>query len=445
MEVQPKLSEKPIQIKEMSHVERAIYRYLRGMIGGFDVLKTKKYRLYGITTLLVASIPSCVLVINSILNDQIPKEFINLLLLGEAIFALAILITAIFFGHLITKKPYLIYMGMLCLVGAFLIGFYLELKYFNEEWLFLLIQLWFYSWMFILSISFLGFIRSFFTEWYGAVVWAGNPERRILFSPVIKWTLLGSVILPVYAGYKSRTDPFWSLVLIFSVLSLVIVLISIFIIPKKEKGNIFGTILAFFYLYSLWHGATSFVRGISSPILIVDAGLLIIGALYSVQAMTRRAATLKTPILRKVQKERWVLFILAFGLGYHLTSLRSFVVKESSSELISNFHLGSFMACSIIMLVGLLVYHISRRFRDWFVTMPTTQDAVKEVLKLYGPQTVRMAITALLGASREKMEELVRGVPETAATVGRRIFDEVRTWIGEQARKVKDLENDEEP
>jgi len=77
--------------------------------------------------------------------------------------------------------------------------------------------------------------------------------------------------------------------------------------------------------------------------------------------------------------------------------------------------------------------------------MPTTQDAVKEVLKLYGPQTVRMAITALLGASREKMEELVRGVPDTAATVGRRIFNEVRTWIGEQARKTKDLENDEEP
>lgn len=442
MEVQPKLTEKPIQIKEMSHVERAIYRYLRGMIGGFDVLKTTNYRLYGITTILVAFIPSCVLVINSFLDDQIPQEFINLLLLGEAIFVLAILITAIF-GHLITEKPLLIYVGMLCLVGAIFIGYYLE--YFNDERLFLSTQFVFYSWMFLLSISFLGFIRSFFAEWFGAVVWAGNPEGRILFSPVIRLILVASMSLPIYAGYKSLSDPSWSLVLIFAVLSLVIVLISTFIIPKKEKGNIFGTILAYFYLYSLYHGATSFVRGISSSIFIVDAGLLIVGALYSVQAMTRRAARFKNPILKKVREERWVLIILALGLGYHLTSLRSFVAKESSSELISNFHLGSFMACSVIMLVVLLSFLISRRFHNWFVAMPTTQDAVKEVLKLYGPQTVRMAISALLGASREKMEELVRGVPDTAATVGRRIFNEVRTWIGEQARKTKDQENDEEP
>ncbi len=438
MEVPPKLTEKPIQIKEMSYVERAVYRYLRGLFRGIDVLRKRKYLFYSIITLFMVLISSIILAANNIIVGIIPHEIIELLLLVEVILALAILVTAIF-APFLTKKPILTYLGTIILAGTLYISFFLG--FLQEEWFFIFARIVFYCWVLFLSISFLGVIHSFFAEWYGAIVWAGNPDGRILFSPIIRLGFLASLSLPIYASYKALTEDIWALIAIPAVLSFIMTLLTLFVIPKKEKGNVFGTILSFFYLYSLYHGVTSFVKGINTPILIVDTILLTIGALYSIQGMVRRAAKFKNPILKKFHEERWVMIILSLGLGYHVTSLAA-TITESPTGIISSFHMGSFIVCSLIIFIVMFGYYTSSRFRAWFVTMPTSQDAVKEVLKLYGPQAARMAITALLGTSREKMEELIRGAPDTAKTMGRRIFDEVRTWIGEQARKTKDLEND---
>lgn len=441
MEGPVQLTEKPIQLKEMSYVERAIYRYLRGLFRGIDVLLKRKYLFYSISTFLMALISSIIIAANNLFGDLVPQATIEHLLLVEAIVTLAFLITTVF-AFYITQKPLITYFGTIFLAGTIYISVILD--FIQKDLLFLFVRFIFYCWILFLSLSFLGVIHSFFAEWYGAIIWAGNPEGRILFSPIVQLGLLVSVSLPTYAIYKTLIESVWILVAVPAVISLVVTLLTVFIISKKEKGNVFGTIISFFYLYSLYHGVTSFVRDINSPLLVIDTFLLTIGVLYSVQAMVRRAAKFKNPILRMFQEERWVVIILSLGLGYHVTSLVA-AISEPSNGIFSSFHMGSFIVCSLLILIVMISYYASSRFRTWFVTMPTTQDAVKEVLKLYGPHAARMAITVLLGTSREKLEELVRGVPDTAASVGRRIFDEVRTWIGEQARKAKDLKNDEEP
>ena len=433
------MTEASSQLNEISYVERAIYRYLKGFFQGLDVLMSEKYRAYSFTTFFAALITSCVLAVNNIIGGQISQDYIRLILLGEAIFALAILITAVV-GHFIARKPFLTYLVTLCLVAVLFLGVfseYLFLEYLTDELLFTLARIVFYSWMVFLSASFLGVIRSFFAEWYGAVVWAGNPEGRILFSPIVRLGLLFSVGLPLYAGYKALTDPVWVLVAVPAVLSFVITLIAVFIIPKQKKGNVFGTILSFFYVWSLYHGVTSFVRDTSSPIIFVDAILLTIGAIYSVQAMAKRAARFKNPLIRRVQEERWVMIILAMGLAYHVTSLVPFI-QEGTGDTISIFHMGSFVACSLIILLVIVFYHVSSRFHAWIVNMPTTQEALTEVLTLYGPQAAKMAITALLSASREKMEDVVGVIPDTVSTVGRRIFD----WFVGKSQKTNESEND---
>ena len=93
---------------------------------------------------------------------------------------------------------------------------------------------------------------------------------------------------------------------------------------------------------------------------------------------------------------------------------------------------------AVVILIALLGFYLSKRLRDWFVTMPTTQDALKEVMKFYGPQALRMALSALLNVSREKAGDVVRGAPDAVAA-GRRLFDEVRSWL---SGKRDEPEND---
>ncbi|MFX0200969.1 MAG: hypothetical protein ACFFCW_33025, partial [Candidatus Hodarchaeota archaeon] len=61
------MTEKPIQIKEMSYVERAVYRYLRGLFRGIDVLRKRKYLFYSIITLFMVLISSIILAANNII------------------------------------------------------------------------------------------------------------------------------------------------------------------------------------------------------------------------------------------------------------------------------------------------------------------------------------------------------------------------------------------
>jgi len=428
------LTEKFLQDKEMSHVERAIYSYLRAVVRGVDVLIARNYRLFGVTTFIVALITSCTLVINN-LTGRVLQEYIDFFLLGETVFALALLFSAIIFGSLITRKSRMIYLITLIIAGILFITVYFDLI--KGEWLFLADQAVFYLWMVLLSISFMGLIHSFFYEWYGSAVWAGNPEGRILFSPFVKLGLIIAFILNIYLYNNFYTRPYFAAFSIFYGLSFLIAVISVFIIPKRrERGNVFGTIISYFYLYSLYHAYTAFIQGINSPVVIVDTILLTIGVLYTIQSMARRASKTNGPIISRVGEERSVMVVLALGLGYHVTTLRTFVEEGSIKEIISVYHQGSFIVCSLLMLFALLLYFVSRRFHNWFVTMPSTQDALKEVLKLYGPQAARIAMSALLNTSKERAQEVIRGAPD-AITAGRRIFDEVRGWLSGKTDEQK--------
>lgn len=419
----------------MSHVERAIYSYLRGIIRGLDILIQRKYWRYGITTLLVALSTTSIFIINDIWW-QFSQEVLELILLVEVAFAIALICVALFgFRSIIARKPQLTHLITLIVAGILFIVVYLE--FLKGMWLFDAAKIVFYLWMVLLSISFLGLIHSFFAEWYGAAIWAGNPEGRLLFSPIVQLGLLIAAILYVYLFQNLLTNPYFAIFSIFYGLSFLIAALAVYIIPRKEKGNVFGTIISFFYLYSLYHAYTAFIQGVSSPVVVFDTILLTIGALYSIQGMTRRAARVQIPILKRIGEERSILIILALGLGYHVTTMRTFFTEGSIKEIISIYHLGSFIICSSLMIIFILGYFVSKRFQNWLITMPTSQDALKEVLKLYGPQAARMAMSALLNTSKDRAQEVIQGAPDAIAA-GRRIFEEVRGWLSGKTESEKD-------
>ncbi len=426
-----KLAKSPFKSNEISYVERAIYKYVKDLFEGIRVLRQRKYLAYSISTFLLALISTCILIVNGIKPDIIPQDYVKLLLIVEVIFALTTIISAFAFAHLLNRAHLLVYLGTLFI--GWIVAMIVYFDYLTIDRLFLIARGAFWIWMVFLSLSFLGFIRSFFTEWYGAIVWAGNPEGRILFSPVIRFSIIVSLILPIYAAYQAISDPIWIVVSVSAAISLILVLTAVFIIPKREKGNVFGTIFAVFYLYSLYHGVTSFIQDVNSPLLILDTFILFFGAVYSVQASSNRATKFKIPLLKGIREERWILITLSLGLGYHATSIYT-TIQENPSNIISSFHMGSFIICSLIMLIILLSFIISNRFRAWIVTMQTTSGAMKEILGLFGPDAVKMVLSTLLGASRDKVGDVARVVPDSMQNIGRKLFE----WVAEKALKDKE-------
>ena len=118
----------------MSHVERAIYSYLRGIIRGLDILIQRKYWRYGITTLLVALSTTSIFIINDIWW-QFSQEILELILLVEVAFAIALICVALFgFRSIIARKPQLTHLITLIVAGILFIVVYLE--FLKGMWLF---------------------------------------------------------------------------------------------------------------------------------------------------------------------------------------------------------------------------------------------------------------------------------------------------------------------
>ncbi len=447
----------------MSYLERTLSWFLKTQIfGGIQKLKQKQYLPFTLITLLTTTITtiSALLYHLNILSSLISLNFIYFLLLLELFLSFGIILAGILIGRI---KNLALYFTLSFIIIAIFVFFFI---YFDWEYTLVFFRysklVYLIIWILISSISLFFLTLYFFTSFPKKVITLGMPREHIFFGYLIKIIIYISIplyffiILSFYLG---------SLIIgTLGILTALIILILLKRAPKKvdsSPGIInFASAIGFFYIFMFYHLIMSLSTiSTSFSTLIIDIVFLLIVVLFLVQSFTKRISKTPTRLksdevpvrfqsrlyftdrLRSIFGERGlVLIIMGIALGYHMAILDSyfkidipilFTIFNPNLDLIRIYH-RIFLICSLItILIAIIVFKLSKRFKEFM----TDKYTIKQVLKYIG---------ALFKKPEEGASPFELGVQAMGKKLGENVKKLGDKWQ-ESIRKIigKDEQEDE--
>ncbi len=371
----------------MSYIEDAIYSFVRGIFTrGIIVLTNKRFITYTLFSLILISLLSIYSFIkggNEVTNTYL---FLNNL-------ELAVCVSLIVTG-LISLKIQMIkveHAFFFIITGILFILSFFEPDITNLiENFFVMIS--FYSWIITTNIAGLMAIREFIISWPGWIIRLGDKDDQLMFSPVIKLILFGTIVWFIYSLFTSFS---WILVLAFAAAAVVLYTIYIFI-PVTGDG-IMASIISFQYIGLLYH---LFVRAESSTgFLFFDILIIASSTIFTAQGISNLIASKKHAM--PYQWDSLIILLLGFMLGYHLLSVK-ITMSIGLRGLYSLYHNISFGFGTLILYAVLVLYTSKSGFRDF------SKQRI----------TVGYAARKLSGLGLEAVTNYVKKVKENLKTSG---------------------------
>jgi len=435
----------------MSYLERTLYWFLKNQIfGGIKKLMQKEYLPFSLLVLFILTL-NTTCAIFYYLNILISIQIIQFLFLFELFVSFGIIISGLLVGKI--KNLFLYYIIAIFIIVLFIFAFFYS-KWHYSHFFFRYSKLFYIiSWILISSLSLFFLTLYFFTSFPKKVMTLGMPKDHIFFGYFIKIIIVISI--PLYILIMLFSLSIGSLILgIIGIITMLVLLVSIKRAPKKAEsvpGIInFTTAIGFFYIFMFFHLILSFSINITLGSLIIDIIFLLIVVLFLVQSFTKRISVTPTrlksyevPIrfqsrlyttdrLRKLYGERGlVLIIMGVALGYHMAILDSFFKIDipilpsyfaPDLDLIIIYH-RIFLLCSLItILIAIIVFKSSKRFKEFMVDKHTVKQAFKYI-----------------GAFFTKPESGVSPFEIGLLGMGKTIGDKIKTWGDKWQDSIKKL------
>jgi len=392
----------------MSYLERTFAWFLKNRVfGGFQKLKQKEY-------LPFAMIIFTVMIINTLLSLLynlgvfLSLEIIYSLFIMELFLSFGFILSGLVVGK--TKNIFLYYStAYLILILFVFISIYFRWNYTDlffgySKLIFFLI------WVLISSISLFFLTLYFFTSFPKKIITLGMPKDHIFFGYIIKIVIFITIPLYILITYRFSLG---ALILgFFGILNSIVILILIKRAPKKveTKPGItnFVTAIGFFNIFMFYHLILSFSSTtVSVTSLLTDLVWLLIIVLFLVQSFTQKISEsperLKsqevgvtfhsriyfTDRLRKAFGERGlVLIVMGLALGYHVAILDSFfeitlpilpAFFTPNLKLIAIYHRIYLLFSIFIILVSIIAFKASRRFKEFMVDKYTISQVLNYI------------------------------------------------------------------
>lgn len=436
----------------MSYLEKTLSWFLKNQIfGGIKKLTQKEYLPFSLLVLFIMTL-NTVLAIFYYLNVLISIQIIQYLFLFELFVSFGIILSGFLVGKI--KNLYLYHIISMFIIVLFIFAFFYS-KWQYSHFFFRYSKLFFLLiWILIASLSLFFLTLYFFTSFPKKVITLGMPKEHIFFGYLIKIVIIISI--PLYILIMIFSYSIGALLLgIVGIITMLVLLISIKKAPKKVEtvpGIInFTTAIGFFYIFMFFHLIMSF-SSISTTFssLVFDIIFLLIIVLFLVQSFTLRIsgapARLKphevpirfqsrlyfTDRLRKTFGERGlVLIIMGIALGYHMAILDSFFKIDipilptfftTNLALITIYH-RIFLTCSLLtILIAIVVFKSSKRFKEFMIDKYTVTQAFKYI-----------------GAFFTRPEGSVSPFELGVLTMGKSIGDKIKGWGDKWQESIKKL------
>ena len=378
----------------MSYFERVLGWYFRNIVfGGLKVLRERRFLPFSVSAFILGFITTVFVAFKD--HVKFFDEYFESFLLLEAIFVISLLISSLF---VLKGKTYPIF-GLTLGFTLFFIFSLSEYNFFSEDDFYNFTITTFYAWILILSIGIFSLVHNFFTSWVGKTVWMGNPENRVLFSPLLKFVMVISSLFPLYLFFSEE-----QFIAIIALIAWILFFLCFFICPKRwENGNVFAAIIGFSFFFVLYH--IVFMLEISENIgslLTIDYFLILIGCFYSIQALSRKIRKSQAQILKNISEERIILLLISAALGFHVFAVRIALALDSKDPAV-RFHKFSAVTLTIILLAALILFTFSRNFRDWTTYIPSNKETFKKLLSLLTAEETKTIYSSLIKSTGEKI------------------------------------------
>jgi len=378
----------------LSYFERVLGWYFRNIVfGGLKVLRERRFLPFSVSAFILGFITTVFVAFKD--HVKFFDEYFESFLLLEAIFVISLLISSLF---VLKGKTYPIF-GLTLGFTLFFIFSLSEYNFFSEDDFYNFTITTFYAWILILSIGIFSLVHNFFTSWVGKTVWMGNPENRVLFSPLLKFVMVISSLFPLYLFFSEE-----QFIAIIALIAWILFFLCFFICPKRwENGNVFAAIIGFSFFFVLYH--IVFMLEISENIgslLTIDYFLILIGCFYSIQALSRKIRKSQAQILKNISEERIILLLISAALGFHVFAVRIALALDSKDPAV-RFHKFSAVTLTIILLAALILFTFSRNFRDWTTYIPSNKETFKKLLSLLTAEETKTIYSSLIKSTGEKI------------------------------------------
>ena len=392
-------------MNSLSYFERVFGWYFRNVVfGGLKVLRERRFLPFSISAFILGFLTTVFIGFKD--HVKFFDEYYDSFLLLEAIFLVSLLISSSF---VLKGKTYPVFGLTFGLTLFFIISLH-ENFFFSEDHFYDFTITTFYAWIVILSIGIFSLVHNFFTSWVGKVVWMGNPEKRVLFSPLLKFVIAISSLVPLYLFFSEE-----QLMAITALIAWILFFVSFFIYPRRwDNGNVFAAIIGFSFLFILYH--IIFMLRISEnidPLLTIDYFLILTGCFYSIQALSRKIRKSNVQILKKIGEERIILPLISAALGFHVFALRIALALDSKDPAV-RFHKFSAIALTVILLTALFLFTFSQNFRDWTTYIPSNKKTFKKFLSLLTAEETKILFSSLIKSTGEKIVSKTFEVKEKA-------------------------------
>lgn len=392
-------------MNRLSYFERVFGWYFRNVVfGGLKVLRERRFLPFSVSAFILGFITTVFVGFKD--HVKFFDEYFDFFLLLEAIFVISLLISSPF---VLKGKTSLVF----GLTFGFTVFFIFSLNknyFFSEDDFYDFTITTFYAWILILSIGLFSLMHNFFTSWVGKVVWMGNPEKRVLFSPLLKFVMAISSLFPLYLFFLEE-----QFIAIIALIAWILFFVSFFIYPRRWiNGNVFAAIIGFSFFFVLYH--IIFMLKISEnmgPLLTIDYFLILIGCFYSIQVLSRKIRKSQAQILKNIGEERIILPLISAALGFHVFALRIALALDSKDPAV-RFHKFSAIALTVILLTALIIFTFSRNFRDWTSYIPSNKETFKKLLSLLTAEETKTLFSSLIKSTGEKIVSKTFEVKEKA-------------------------------
>ncbi|MGQ4876032.1 MAG: hypothetical protein ACP6IY_18355 [Promethearchaeia archaeon] len=424
----------------MSYIERGLAWFLKERIfGGLKKLKERHYLPFAVLIVILGGINTILAALYHA-KILIDLHFIQEALILQMYISLGLIVSGFVAGRV--KNIYTYYFIVFALIfGSILSYIYFKLSY--SDPIVIGIKLgFFFTWVLISSISMFFLLIYFFTSFPRKILMLGAPKGHVFFGFVVKIIIIISIPLYLLMIYQFSIGSIF--IGVFGIFIGIFIYLLIKLAPKKVElvkslPNFVGA-LGFFYIFLFYHLAVSFSytsNNVSS--LIADIIILFVLILYIVQSLTRkiaatpeRAKSYEVPVrfqsrlyitdrLKKAFGEAGlILIVMGIALGYHMVYVDSFFITEypllsefftPGLKLSALYHRVYLIVSFIIIIIALVTFNNSRKFRD-FVSDKYTFSQVLKYIGFYFKKTEDNISPFEYGLQKlgEKIEEGVKNI-----------------------------------
>ncbi len=346
----------------MSYVEDAIYSFLKTIFTrGIIILTNKRFLMY--TTISLISLVVLTITQYFFYDTEVYNFIFNL----ELSLCMSLIITGLISlkSRLLVEHAFFMVLTILLMIFNTYLGEYTNII----ESTFVYVG--FYSWILTINVATLNAIRDFVVSWPGWLIRLGDKKGRLMFNPLVKIGLFGSVIWFVYSLFNNFS---WSfLVGIFAAAG---IFYAIYVLLPYTQDSNLASILCFFYFSLLYH---LFVRAeTSTGFLLIDIIIIMATTIFTAQGISNFIASKKQNI--PSTWDSFIIILLGFMLGYHLLSLKLIYIG-GFSNLYSIYHDIAFAVGSLMIYGVLILYATNEEFRKFSKTQVSFKRAFNKLVE----------------------------------------------------------------